>query len=171
MISKAEFSLDGHNRYSLSRIWENKLPKVLFIMLNPSIANSKKNDPTIRKIISYSKSWGFGGVYVGNIYSNISPYPKDIRLIKFHREKKNIDSIKNMVKKSKLTIYAWGNNEKTPLWLRKIVKVPYCIELSVNGVPKHPLYLKKTLKYQKIKITKQCTSGGNRTHTLERTGF
>ena len=25
-------------------------------------------------------------------------------------------------------------------------------ELSVNGVPKHPLYLKKTLKYQKIKI-------------------
>ncbi len=42
MISKAEFSLDGHKRYSLSRIWENKLPKVLFIMLNPSIANSKK---------------------------------------------------------------------------------------------------------------------------------
>ena len=83
MISKAEFSLDGHFRYSLSRIWENKLPKVLFIMLNPSIANSKKNDPTIRKIISYSKSWGFGGLYVGNLYSHISPYPKDIRLVKF----------------------------------------------------------------------------------------
>jgi len=57
-----------------------------------------------------------------------------------------------MVKKSKLIIYAWGNNEKTPFWLKKIVKEPYCIELSVNGVPKHPLYLRKTLKYQKIKF-------------------
>ena len=57
-----------------------------------------------------------------------------------------------MLKKSKLIIYAWGNNEKTPFWLKKIVKEPYCIELSVNGVPKHPLYLRKTLKYQKIKF-------------------
>ena len=150
MISKAEFSLDGHNRYSLSRIWENKLPKVLFIMLNPSIANSKKNDPTIRKIISYSKSWGFGGVYVGNIYSNISPYPKDIRLIKFHREKKNIESIKKMKEKTELSVFAWGNNEKTPNWLKALIKKPYYIELSKNGIPKHPLYLKKNLKYQKL---------------------
>ena len=152
MISKAEFSLDGHNRYSLSRIWENKLPKVLFIMLNPSIANSKKNDPTIRKIISYSKSWGFGGVYVGNIYSNISPYPKDIRLIKFHREKKNIESIKKMKEKTELSVFAWGNNEKAPNWLKAIIKTPYYIELSKNGIPKHPLYLKKNLKYQKLII-------------------
>jgi len=150
MISKAEFSLDGHKRYSLSRIWENKLPKVLFIMLNPSIANSKKNDPTIRKIISYSKSWGFGGVYVGNIYSNISPYPKDIRLIKFHREKKNIESIKKMEEIAELTVFAWGNNEKTPNWLKALIKKPYYIELSKNGIPKHPLYLKKNLKYQKL---------------------
>ena len=150
MISKAEFSIDGHNRYSLSRIWENKLPKVLFIMLNPSIANSKKNDPTIRKIISYSKSWGFGGVYVGNIYSNISPYPKDIRLIKFHREKKNIESIKKMKEKTELTVFSWGNNEKTPNWLKATIKNPYYIELSKNGIPKHPLYLKKNLKYQKL---------------------
>ena len=152
MISKAEFSLDGHFRYSLSRIWENKLPKVLFIMLNPSIANSKKNDPTIRKIISYSKSWGFGGVYVGNIYSNISPYPKDIRLIKFHREKKNIESIKKMKEKTELSVFAWGNNEKAPKWLKAIIKNPYYIELSKNGIPKHPLYLKKNLKYQKLII-------------------
>ncbi len=112
----------------------------------------KKNDPTIRKIISYSKSWGFGGVYVGNIYSNISPYPKDIRLIKFHREKKNIESIKKMKEKTELSVFAWGNNEKAPNWLKAIIKIPYYIELSKNGIPKHPLYLKKNLKYQKLII-------------------
>ena len=98
MISQAEFSSDGLYRYSLSRIWENKLPKILFIMLNPSIADSKKNDPTVRKIITFSKSWGFGGLYVGNLYSHINPYPKDIRLIKYNQEKKNIESIKKMNK-------------------------------------------------------------------------
>ena len=36
-----------------------------------------------------------------------------------------------------------GEIMKRLLWLKKIVKEPYCIELSVNGVPKHPLYLKK----------------------------
>ncbi|MAU58505.1 MAG: hypothetical protein CMC33_02450 [Flavobacteriaceae bacterium] len=152
MISKAEFSLDGHFRYSLSRIWENKLPKVLFIMLNPSIANSKKNDPTIRKIISYSKSWGFGGLYVGNLYSHISPYPKDIRLVKFDFEKKNIESIKKMQEITELTVYAWGNNEKIPNWLKSIIKKPYYIELSKKGTPKHPLYLKQNLKYRKLRL-------------------
>tara|TARA_B100001029_G_C15043821_1_gene445607 strand:+ start:908 stop:1372 length:465 start_codon:yes stop_codon:yes gene_type:complete len=152
MKGHAKFSKDGLYRYSLCRIWENKLPKILFIMLNPSLACASKNDPTIKKLINFSKSWGFGGFHVGNLYSNISPYPKNIVSIKNVREKKNIDSIKNMIKKSQLIIYAWGNNEKTPIWLKKIVKDPYCIELSVNGVPKHPLYLKKTLKYQKIKI-------------------
>ena len=152
MIGHAIFSKDGLCRYSLYRIWEKRLPKVLFIMLNPSIACENKNDPTIKKLIAFSKSWGFGGFYVGNLYSNISPYPKNIVSIKKIKEKKNVDSIKSMVKKSKLIIYAWGNNEKTPFWLKKIVKEPYCIELSVNGVPKHPLYLRKTLKYQKIKF-------------------
>jgi len=48
---------------------------------------------------------------------------------------------------TELTVFAWGNNEKTPNWLKTIIKNPYYIELSKNGIPKHPLYLKKSLKY------------------------
>ena len=63
MIGHAIFSKDGLCRYSLYRIWEKRLPKVLFIMLNPSLASANKNDPTIKKLITFSKSWGFGGFY------------------------------------------------------------------------------------------------------------
>jgi hypothetical protein len=51
---------------------------------------------------------------------------------------------------AELTVFAWGNNEKNPNWLKALIKKPYYIELSKNGVPKHPLYLKKNLKYQKL---------------------
>ena len=53
---------------------------------------------------------------------------------------------------TELTIYAWGNNEKIPNWLKSIIKKPYYIELSKNGTPKHPLYLKQNLKYRKLRL-------------------
>jgi hypothetical protein len=43
-------------------------------------------------------------------------------------------------------VYAWGNNQKEPVWLREIVDLPYCIDISKKGIPKHPLYLKKELQ-------------------------
>ena len=53
-----------------------------------------------------------------------------------------------MYGESELTIFAWGNNQKTPKWIKKIVKNPHYIKLSKKGIPMHPLYLKKiyTLK-------------------------
>ena len=53
---------------------------------------------------------------------------------------------------TELTVYAWGNNEKIPNWLKSIIKKPYYIELSKKGTPKHPLYLKQNLKYRKLRL-------------------
>ncbi|MDG2397281.1 MAG: DUF1643 domain-containing protein [Flavobacteriaceae bacterium] len=150
MLSGAEISKNKLYRYSLYRIWNKNLPKVLFIMLNPSKADSKKNDPTLRRVINFAKNWGFGGVYVGNLHCFISTNPKEISIEnKFHREK-NIQSIKKMFRKSKLIIYAWGNNRSTPSWLKMIIQDPYCIELNKNGIPKHPLYLRRNLIYKRL---------------------
>ena len=32
-------------------------PKVLFIMLNPSTADADVDDPTIRRVVNFAKSW------------------------------------------------------------------------------------------------------------------
>ncbi len=38
-------------------------------MYNPSTADGKQDDPTIRRLIAFSKSCDYGGFYVGNIYA------------------------------------------------------------------------------------------------------
>ena len=152
MIKGASFSKNKLHRFSLFRIWDCELPKVLFIMFNPSEANQKKDDPTIRRVIDFSIRWGFGGVYVGNIFSYISKNPKNIKIENPYFNRKNIKSIVKMEKDSSKTILAWGNNTNAPKWIKKVIKDPNYIELSVNGIPKHPLYLKKQLKYKRFEF-------------------
>ena len=72
--SDAVFSPDRLHRYGLWRIWDDDLPKVLFIGLNPSTADELKNDPTIRRCIGYAKDWGYGCL----LYT--SPSPRDATL-------------------------------------------------------------------------------------------
>ena len=51
-------------RYALSRTWDDKNNTILFIALNPSTADEKNDDPTIRKCINYAKKWGYGSLLV-----------------------------------------------------------------------------------------------------------
>ena len=74
----ALLSKDKKYRYSLKRIWDNDKPKVLFIMLNPSLADNYQDDPTIRRLIKFAKLYGYGGFYVGNLFSYITPYPSEL---------------------------------------------------------------------------------------------
>jgi hypothetical protein len=139
----------GEYRYELSRIWDKEKPKLLFIMLNPSTADAIKDDPTIRRIVRFSKSWGYGGLYVGNLYAFRSTDPKGLKHTDDPIGPHNISHIKALLGLSERVIYAWGNNEREPDWLRDLVDSPYCIDTSKKGVPKHPLYLKSDLQPKK----------------------
>ena len=68
--------INKNKRYSLWRIWNQNLPKVLYVMLNPSLACDSEDDRTIGRLNYFTKKFGFGGFYVGNIYPQITPYPK-----------------------------------------------------------------------------------------------
>lgn len=47
MQKEATISDDQIYRYKLSRTWDSTKPTILFIGLNPSIANETIDDPTI----------------------------------------------------------------------------------------------------------------------------
>jgi hypothetical protein len=148
MNKGAIFSEDSIYRYQLSRVWDINKPKILFIMLNPSTADEFVEDPTIRRVINYAKDWGYGSVYVGNLYAFRSTDPKGLNNVEDPIGPENITNIQALIGLVDKVIYAWGNERKEPEWLKKLVDAPYCIDISKKRIPKHPLYLKKCLTPQ-----------------------
>lgn len=144
----ADAIIDGNYRYKLWRIWDESKPLILFIMLNPSTADGKVNDPTICRVMGFAESWGYGGVLVVNLYAYRCTKPKNLRQTDDPMGRDNIQHIENALGLVDRVIYAWGNNKKEPDWLRDLVDSPYCIDVSKKGIPKHPLYLKKELQPQ-----------------------
>ena len=62
-------------RYVLWRIWDDRKPTLTFICLNPSTANELRNDPTVNKIMGFAGRWGYGGIYLVNLFATVSSDP------------------------------------------------------------------------------------------------
>lgn len=139
-MQQGAISIPG-KRYRLWRIWDEKRPLLLFILLNPSLGNATDNDPTIRRLIYFSRTFGYGGVYVGNLYSCISPNPNDLKATDKMAEQENINHIKGMMHMCQDVVYAWGNQGDYPKWLNALEDRPLCFGFTKKGNPKHPLYL------------------------------
>ena len=149
LLSNAKFSNDRIYRYALWRIWDNQLPKVLFIGLNPSTADEINNDPTIRRCMKFTYDWGYGGYLMGNIFAYRSTDPKKLKIVK---EPIGIDNnywLKKLHKEASLTIGAWGNHGKFLNRGKEIIDLIdnlFCLKITKEGQPSHPLYLSSKLK-------------------------
>ena len=150
ILRKAKFSIDKKHRYELSRHWDLSKSDILFIMLNPSIANEDIDDPTIKRLISFTREFKYGGFFVANLFTYITPYSKTLDT-SIGLTKLNLKTIKNLVNKVDEVIYAWGNSIKEPLELKNLVKNPKCFGKNLNGTPKHPLYLSSNSKLIKFR--------------------
>lgn len=65
----AAVSACGRYRYRLERRWSASGPAVGFVMLNPSTADHRQDDPTIRRCVGFARRWGFGGLVVFNLFA------------------------------------------------------------------------------------------------------
>ncbi|MDC1034524.1 DUF1643 domain-containing protein [Flavobacteriaceae bacterium] len=150
IVRKVKLSLDKKHRLMLSRHWNLKNPSLLYIMFNPSIADDKIDDPTIRRLISFSKTFNYGGFYVANLYTYITPNPKIIDT-SVGVKKNNLKIIMNLTNKVEDIVYAWGNSIVEPRELRNLITSPLCFGKNTNGSPKHPLYLSSKSKLIKFR--------------------
>lgn len=80
MKTDAYLSADRKYRYWLLRIWDDSLPVNCTCGINPSTADEKENDPTIRKDIGFSVRLGFGGLLKLNVGAYRSTDPKKWRM-------------------------------------------------------------------------------------------
>jgi len=152
--SGADFSADRKYRYSLWRVWDKSLPKVMYIGLNPSTANEIKNDPTVKSCMRIAKSNGYGGIYMMNCYAFISTDPKLLILNPAEDELNNV-KLKEISEICETIVFAWGNFEVAKSRGLELLNIfPDAMALTVNksGSPKHPLYCKSDTKFIKYNL-------------------
>ncbi|MGB1448802.1 MAG: DUF1643 domain-containing protein [Flavobacteriaceae bacterium] len=142
-MRKGAISIPG-KRYRLWRIWDEQRPYILFILLNPSKGDATKDDPSIKRLISFAKAFSYGGLYLGNLYSHVTPFPKNLESMDLNPEQENINHVKGMMHLCQAVVYAWGNHGSLPHWLKEIEDQPLCFGYTKKGCPKHPLYLAKS---------------------------
>lgn len=67
---------DAMYRYELGRTWGTDDPRwLLWVMLNPSTGDGMTDDPTLRRVRSFTKREGYNGFVVVNLYAYRSPKP------------------------------------------------------------------------------------------------
>jgi hypothetical protein len=151
ILSGATLSKNRKHRYTLWRRW-GAGPSVNFIMLNPSTADEKANDPTIRRCLGFAQAWGYESLIVTNLFSIRSPTPDIISTTRNAVGPSNDRILLLKAEISKLIICAWGNggliNGRSGYvydLLRHYRYKLHCLKINGSGEPAHPLYLADNL--------------------------
>jgi hypothetical protein len=156
MIRRAAFSRCGRYRYALWREWDASRPTVLFVALNPSTADHRRDDPTIRRCIGFSREWGFGALVVANLFAFRTPYPKLLRVERDPVGPRNDRWIGRLVDDSSLVVAAWGANGDYQRRASHVAdRLGDCHALGVtsSGAPRHPLYVRADVRPRPFSLT------------------
>lgn len=149
--SLALFSKDYRYRYRLSRQWADQGPTAVFIMLNPSVADAFKSDPTVTRCRGFAEREGCKGLVVLNLFALRSPDPKVLA-----PAADPVGPFNDAQHQAVLTgwpgdllvIAAWGAH---PFATKRAADVTrrvarrhplLCLGTTKAGHPRHPLYVK-----------------------------
>jgi hypothetical protein len=150
-------SPDDRYRYVLGRMWDRYFdreeatrPLWVWGMLNPSRARVD-DDPTVTKVIGFTKRGGGGGLLIVNMLAYSTPYPQE--MVRAWRQGENVVGEHNAaVLRWALSrpamlgrhVAAWGI---VPPKLRSAAQSsivqfkcsrPDCLGINADGSPKHP---------------------------------
>lgn len=156
----AVFSDCGTYRYTLERRWDLAMPGILFVLLNPSVADAAKDDPTNRRGMDFARRWGYGSCVFVNLFAFRSPHPKVMKAAQYPVGPDNNQHIVEQARKAAAIVLAWGTDGghmRRDLAVLKLLdglalhclKPPNKPALTKDGHPRHPLYLPKATELQR----------------------
>ena len=147
------FSPDRAYRYMLIHKWNGLFPEraCMWIGLNPSIADEFKLDNTLRRIRAFSAAAGFNSFYMTNLFALVATDP---RVMKAHPAPVGPENDEHIVRAlaEVMTVFvAWGAHGKhldRDCQVFDLVRdrEVCCLAVTREGCPRHPLYLKGTLR-------------------------
>ena len=159
----ARFSPDRRHRYLLGR----ELPKqqgdllagwkspagdgpLLFVMLNPSAADGRRDDPTIRRCIGFARAWGFTRLEVANLFARVCTEPGKL----FDNDDpvglRNDAVLRQAARRASMVVCAWGasGGRRGVVRAAEVVGLLHAagvrlhhLGLTATGAPRHPLYV------------------------------
>lgn len=122
---------------------------MLFIGLNPSVADHQIDDPTLRRCIGFAKTWGYGGSVTANLFAWRATKPTDLLTAENPVGPRNDWWIRRLVAETDLVVAAWGNHGNylnRADRIRSMIENLNCLRITAQGEPAHPLYLPRGLK-------------------------
>ena len=146
--STAVFSEDRTYRYVLTRRWAPG-PLCVFVMLNPSMADAFRNDPTVKRCLDFARRERAGALTVLNIFALRSTDPGALY---GHPDPIGPDNDRFLdlcTRDADLVVAAWGVHgahlgrgatvasqlAERGVWLA-------CLGTTSAGFPRHPLYVR-----------------------------
>jgi hypothetical protein len=148
IASEAAYSDCGAYRYWLKRRWADAGGMLNFVMLNPSVADELRNDPTVERCERRARMLGFGAFIVTNIFAWRDTHPKEMRRATEPIGPENDAVLVRMAQNSDKVVAAWGTHgahlgrgREVAALLRESGVTLHHLGLSKHGHPRHPLYV------------------------------
>ena len=136
--------------------------KLCWIGLNPSTATHHWDDPTVRRIQSFTLAAGYRRFEIVNLFAYRSPEPKKLAEALDPVGPRNHEHVSEAVHRAARVICAWGTagwcvghdriraaRFEQIRWLYRLLTDPpgvnaACFGFTASGAPRHPLFLRKT---------------------------
>jgi hypothetical protein len=146
--SSARFSRDRRYRYELWRRWADGPAVCNFLLLNPSTADARSDDPTVARCRRRARAWGFDAVVITNLFALRSTDPRALRSATDPVGPANDAALLSVARSAALVVCGWGvlgaylGRSSAVLALLAHAGVPaFCLGRTASGAPRHPLYL------------------------------
>lgn len=150
----------GLYRYTLTRAWAHRSwcwRRALWIGLNPSTADAEIDDPTIRRMVGFSRAWGFGSLEVVNLFAWRATDPRALRSVPDPVGPDNDRCIVEAAARASLIVACWGADPMVARRSRAVLDLlapanvdVVCLGRTRDGHPRHPLYLSAATEQERF---------------------
>jgi hypothetical protein len=163
----AIFDPTGQYRYVLTRRWQPG-PQLTLILLNPSRADHRQDDPTLRRCLGLAQGWGYSAITVVNLFAYCTPYPQALRQSADPIGPDNDAYLCQACGELSPIVLAWGNQGAWRDRAARVLKLLHpwrsrfhCLGMNRTGQPRHPLYVPRHTLLQPWPVEAQSVPLGH----------
>jgi hypothetical protein len=121
-----------------------------WLMMNPSTADERVDDPTVRRCRDFARRWGFGGMVVLNAFAFRATKPDMLLATEDPVGPENDATIADWARRADRLVVAWGLPPAQLRWRAAQLEVllagigtrPLALRTTACGQPGHPLYVR-----------------------------